>query len=116
MHIKSMFKHALKLKTFFITDATNGLPNYFLGFSLYMSNTTRKEDGIMCFRDTIYTLETIPNPLNISCRLDGRFLIYYNNRTNSPLPAGYTYTALNHLCEIEVYGKSIKTFVNEVNI
>nr|XP_034321185.1 uncharacterized protein LOC117687896 [Crassostrea gigas] len=87
-----------------IWDETNGLPHYFLGFSLYMSNTTRKEDGIMCFRDTMYTIETIPNPLNISCRLYGRFVIYYNNRTNFPLPAGYTYTALNHLCEIEVYG------------
>lgn len=102
MRIKSVLLHALKLKPFF--NETNGLPHYFLGFSLYMSNTTRKEDGIMCFRDTMYTIETIPNPLNISCRLYGRFVIYYNNRTNFPLPAGYTYTALNHLCEIEVYG------------
>lgn len=72
-----------------------------------MSNTTDKEDGILCFRDTMYTIETIPNPLNISCRLYGRFVIYYNNRTNYPFPEGYTYTALNHLCEIEVYGNLI---------
>lgn len=58
----------------------------------------------MCLRDTNYTVETIPNPINISCRLNGRYVIYYNNRTNHPLPPDYSFYAFTDLCEVEVYG------------
>ena len=76
----------------------------FLGFSVYISNTANKEDGVLCFRDTNYTIATIPNPVNISCPYHGRYVIYYNNRTNPPYPDGYFDDVWTNLCEVEVYG------------
>ncbi|XP_065926739.1 cell death abnormality protein 1 [Magallana gigas] len=89
-----------------MADETNILTSYLLGFSLYISNTTNKEDGVLCYMDKSYTRKTIPNNFNIMCRQNGRFVIYYNNRTQFPLPDGYSVSAESDLCEVEVYGCS----------
>lgn len=88
-----------------MTDENNIFTERFLGFSVYVSNTTSKEDGVLCFRDTIYTRTTIPNQMNITCVTHGRYVIYYNNRTSLLYPSDYSQYAYTELCEIEVYGK-----------
>ena len=93
------------IEVIFLADENNGYTARFLGFSVYISNTTSKEDGILCFKDTKYTRATIPNPVNITCRYHGRYVTYYNDRENPPYPDGYSAMAISELCEVEVYGR-----------
>ncbi|XP_078329023.1 receptor-type tyrosine-protein phosphatase epsilon-like [Crassostrea virginica] len=88
----------------FAWDENNDYTSRFLGFSVYISNTTHKENGVLCFKDTNYTRATIPNPTDIPCAQHGRYVIYNNDRRNPPYPVGYDTFAYNELCELEVLG------------
>ncbi|XP_056003587.1 multiple epidermal growth factor-like domains protein 10 [Ostrea edulis] len=85
--------------------STNKYSARFLGFSLYVSNTTDRTQGELCFHDTNYTRATIPAVLNVTCPVHGQYVIYYNERLQGKTyPDGYSTSAYNDVCEVEVYG------------
>ena len=92
-------------KYFLLVDK-NGFKATFLGFSVYVSNSTNKDDGQICFHDNGYfDLSTIPAVLTLNCSLQGRYITYFNNRTENKTE--YSQYAETNLCEFEVYGNSI---------
>lgn len=94
-----------------LVGPTNGSVKRFLGFSVYISNTTDKEEGVLCFKDNFFTNETIPAVLTLNCTHHGRYVTYYNNRTSNSKPADYSEHAYNDLCEFEVYGESCSAII-----
>lgn len=88
-----------------MVDASNGHKDRFLGFSVFVSNATNKDEGTLCFHDNnYYNKSTIPKVLTLRCKLHGKYVIYFNNRTGEQLP-DYSTNAYVELCEFEVYGK-----------
>lgn len=79
-----------------------------LGFSMYVSNTTNKSEGVLCFKDTNFTTRTIPAVITIKCTVHGQYVIYYNERIpRVSYPEDFSKHAEADLCEAEVYGKCL---------
>ncbi|XP_022305254.2 uncharacterized protein LOC111112170 [Crassostrea virginica] len=83
----------------------NHFADRFLGFSLYVSNTTDKLEGTLCYKDTEFNRSTIPAVFNTTCPLHGQYVIYYNERLDGvTYPKEYSKYAYNEICELEVFG------------
>ncbi|XP_052695888.1 uncharacterized protein LOC128174360 [Crassostrea angulata] len=82
----------------FITD-------HLLGFSVYVSNTTDRSQGTLCFKDDNFTTNTMPHVFTTNCAVHGQYVIYYNERLPGvAYPDGYDSIVSINLCEVEVYG------------
>lgn len=83
----------------------NYFAHYFLGFSVYVSNTPDISEGKLCFKDSNFTLNTIPAVSTTTCLVHGQYVIYYNERLSGVIyPNGYSEYARIDLCEVEVFG------------
>lgn len=81
------------------------------GFFLYVSNSTTKDDGFLCFHDLSTKQSTISWDQKISCSVNGRYVIYYNERKiGVTYPLFYSKYAFIELCEVEVYGDFLYKF------
>ena len=87
------------------------------GFFLYISNTTSKEDGHLCFHE-IQTVNGTPSEdQRINCSVHGRYVIYYNERRHDvTYPDFFSEHAYYELCELEVYGEHVKGNFNMMKI
>lgn len=96
----------LTLNFFFSLKAQLELGSRFRNFSLYLSNTIRKEDGLVCFHESN---EVGFNNLELTTRCEGigRFVIYYNNRETKSFGDGLSREAYIELCEVQVIGECV---------
>ncbi|XP_052695930.1 multiple epidermal growth factor-like domains protein 11 [Crassostrea angulata] len=76
-----------------------------LEFSVYVSNTTDRSKGMLCYKDDNFTINTIPSVFTTNCSVHGQYVIYHNERLPGVVyPDGYYSYVRNDLCEVEVYG------------
>lgn len=97
---------------FFLTGPT-AYESRMAGFFIYVSNTTSKEDGYLCFHDMQTLNRTLSEDQRINCTVYGRYVIYYNERRPDVVyPSYYSDYAFSELCEVEVYGECKLTSLN----
>lgn len=81
----------------------------FAGFSLYVSNTTDRHDGYLCYKNG---QELPPLDFNTDCSKHGQYVIFYNERFSGiRYPPGYEPSnVVTELCEVIVTGMPIALF------
>ena len=97
------------------TCPNSSFPSMFLGFSIYVSNTTDKLKGTLCYK-TLFNTSTIPSVFNTTCLVHGQYVIYNNERQPGVNNSQYSQYAWNEICELEVFGKYQKHLFLNVSL
>ncbi|XP_078330532.1 uncharacterized protein LOC111111990 [Crassostrea virginica] len=86
---------------------SNKFTSRILGFSIYVSNTTDKLDGKLCYKEKSSTTSRITSRWLVNCRTHGQYVFYYNERLKGiTYPDDYSTYAYNDICELRVLGCS----------
>ena len=110
-----LFKKKKFLIYFFFIE-TSQFPSTFLGFSLYVSNTTKIKDRVLYFHDDHYTTLSIPPELTFTKPVQARYVTYYNSRKGGlSTKPGYSATASLGLCEVQVFGRYFNLWDRYIN-
>lgn len=82
----------------------------FAGFSLYVSNTTYRNSGYLCYKDGP---ELPPLDFNKDCTAHGRYVIFYNERlAGTNYPSGFVKeNVVTELCEVTVTGRPTRIYI-----
>lgn len=87
-----------------------GPDNYYIpsfrGTSVYLSNTTNRLDGTLCYKDNNFTLDTLPVNISMPCRLNGQIIILYSEERQSVKYPDVDYKA-SPSCDILVNGNML---------
>lgn len=90
-----------------IADNHHEIASSYLGFSVYVSNTTDKQQGVLCFKDNGFNESTKPAVFTTKCTVHGQYVIYNNEKlAGIENPDRNSAYVMNNLCEVEVYGKN----------
>lgn len=102
--LKSVYNIRIQFKDYG-NEYTMRQKGRFAGFSLYVSNTPDRHDGLLCYKNG---QELPPLDFNTNCITHGRYVIFYNERIyDTQYPIGYLlYAVITELCEVIVTGCS----------
>lgn len=90
-----------------IPDNNHETASSYLGFSVYVSNTTDIHHGVLCFKDNSFNESTMPAVFTAKCTVHGQYVIYNNEKLDGiENPDRSSAYIMNNLCEVEVYGKN----------
>lgn len=81
----------------------------FRGSSVYVSNTTNRLDGTLCYKDNNFTLDTLPVVISTTCRLHGQYIMLFSKKRQG---VKYRYAGAESIpnCEFVVYGNIFQCY------
>lgn len=93
-------------ETLIVSGLSNTFVSRMLGFSIYVSNTTNKSEGRLCYKNYFTDISDLTRHWKVECVTIGQYVFFYNERLKGvTYPKSYSTYAYNDVCELMVLGK-----------